>query len=155
MLTISPSDAPIQTPHAEGHGLNRFLFQTRFNSVSIVGHRDNSNIFLEAGSAHGISPSTVFAIFNDPLLSCATAQLGRLQVARNDVGEMTSRLSFISEQRHFRVPNQFYAREISGTKIRIFCDDAQLNDMLRELPSSERLDIVQECRELDHGIRIT
>src|ERR1700761_3222197 len=104
MLIINPSDAPIQTPHAVGHSLNRFLFQTRSNSIFVVGHQDNSKIILEAGNIHGLGPSTMFAIFNDPVVSCENAQLGLVQIAGNDVGEMTSRLSFLSEQQQFCVP---------------------------------------------------
>ena len=68
---------------------------------------------------------------------------------------MTCILSLISDDRQFRIPRQFYAKQIPNTKIHIFCDSAKLDDMLRELPSSQLLDIVLEDRTIDATIRVS
>ena len=112
-------------------------------------------MIVEAGVIHGIIPSTVFAIFSDHAPSCENAQLGLLRVARNGLGKMTSILSFVSDSRQFFIPHQFYAKQIPDTKIRIFCESAKLDDVLRGIPNSERLDIVREGRETDASIRVS
>ncbi|KAF8809408.1 hypothetical protein BYT27DRAFT_7187712 [Phlegmacium glaucopus] len=125
---------PWQTPHCEGQGVYRRLFNNRAlgaDSSFILAKRETpkrtSSLLLEAGAAQGITVGSRMAVHASNLLEIAGSPnpcLGYLTVT--SVGPITSVLEIPPDTKDIQYPKLFYYCLIeyrASRKIALYCED--------------------------------
>ena len=131
-----------QAPQCFGRNVDRLIFNIKLPGADtslILGHAHGRQKFsLDAGAAHGIQPDSRVAIYESNLLSNLDLSLGILGVA--DVKAFSSTLTRIPGTPSFKIPKEFFAREL-GSTIRVFSEqrtrlEKSLTSGLSELKDS-------------------
>lgn len=125
---------PWQTPHCEGQGVYRQLFNNRApgaDSSFILAKLEETskkawNIILEAGAAQGITVGSRMAVHASNLLETAgtpNPRLGYLTVT--SVGPFTCVLEVPPDTKRFPIPPLFYCliEYRASQKIALYCED--------------------------------
>ncbi|KAJ3500507.1 hypothetical protein NLJ89_g9765 [Agrocybe chaxingu] len=121
-----------QTPHCEGYGVNRRLFNTTATGADprfVLTKRDKGIITMEAGAAQGITVGSRFSVHETDLIDSLLTpnrSLGELEV--KSINTFSSVMGPLSTAPNFKPPRLFYSKPTYAAEytVRIFCADKAL-----------------------------